>query len=209
MKMRKLVLSASLCLLLATAFGPRLAAAETIRFRQDDLLALATFSTQDPTLCILTEVHVTGIERSLKEGSGGSVEGSEASVTISQYDQCTDTFLIAAFGRQPIASEALTIDGFESATLNAAVEVFDEISGSTSVVTINVSWAGEGETLDNRIHIHQYSRAFTWNFRFDGTERQASAVGEVVFGSTNLTPEPGVDNLLWHIRAGSVSVKRN
>ena len=207
--MRRFLICSVLGLLLAPLVRPATVAAETVRFAQDDLTAWALFASTDPSGCVLTEVSVIAVDGRRKEGPGPGEERSEALVSISRYDLCADTLLLAAEGRAALAPEAFQIDGLESAALNTAIEVFDSVSSSSFVVDVALTWEGVGDPFRAQRHTHIWTRAFTVNFRFDGTDRQAAAAGTVTDGTTDFTPEPGVDNTLWAIRAGQVTVRRN
>ena len=58
-----------------------------------------------------------------------------------------------------------------------------------------------------RTHTDVWTRAFALNVRLDGTGREVAAA-TVTDGTTDFTPEPGVDDTLWARRAGSVTVQR-
>jgi hypothetical protein len=207
---RMLLFSSVLGLSLVTALTPvPTQAAETIHFSQNDMSAWAIFSGVDPSGCILTEVFVVALDGRRKDGQGPGAARSEANIAVSQYDSCTDTLLLAAEGAAALSPEAFQIDDLDSAALNTAIELFDSISGSSFVVDVALTWEGVGEPLRLRDHIHIVTRAFSINFRFDGTDRPAAAAGTVSDETTNFTPEPGVDNSLRAIRSGQVAVQRN
>jgi hypothetical protein len=208
--MRKILIWTALGLVFATALAPTPArAATTIHFAQDDLVARAIFRSADDSGCVLTEVSAVAVDGRRKDGQGPGAERSEANLTISRYDACTDTLLTAAEGSATLGPEAFLIDRLESAALHTSIEVFDAVSNSSFPVDVALTWEGVGDPIRQRIHTHLWTQAFSLNFRFDGTDRPAAAAGTVTDGTTNFTPEPGVNNTLLAIRAGRLEVQRN
>ena len=144
-----------------------------------------------------------------KDGQGSGEERSEAVAAISRYDVCADTLLVAAEGGAALAPESFQIDDLTAATLNATIELFDSVANSSFAVDVALSWQGIGDPVRQRIHTNIWTRAFTVKFRFDGTDRLAAAAGTITDGTTDFTPQPGVDNALRTIRAGQVTTQRN
>jgi hypothetical protein len=206
--MRWSLIFSILGLLVATLLRPAAGSAETLHLAQDDQTASAHFSSTDLSGCVLTEVSVIAVDGRRKDGQEPGEERSEAIAAISRYDACADALLLAADGRAALAPEAFQIDDLTAATLNATIELFDSVSNSSLAVDVALTWQGVGDPVRQRIHTHIWTRSFTVNFRFDGTDRQAAAAGTVMVGTDNVTPEPGVDNSLRAIRAGQVTVRR-
>jgi hypothetical protein len=93
-----------------------------------------------------------------------------------------------------------------TATLNATIEVFDEVSGTSFPVDISVSWAGFGASTTQKDHFQIHGPDFKVNSRFMGTFRDATASGTVSDGTTNFTPEPAVFADMGSVKQGEVDI---
>jgi hypothetical protein len=206
--MKRQFLTTILCLSMLTVFVSKVEAAEVFRFAQDDLVAMARFVSVDSSGCVLTEVSIDARNQHIEEPTG-ETESSQVLLVISQFDQCTGTLTRAASGFEFLEPGEFFIDELESATLNAEVEVFDDISGSTLVTGINITWQGIGDSTLTRVHQQTKSKAFTIDLRSSGTQREAAAVGSIVIDGINLTPEPGLESSLSELRSGALRVDRN
>jgi hypothetical protein len=84
-------------------------------------------------------------------------------------------------------------DAFSAATLTATVEVSDTISGTSYPEHVSASWTGFGDafSIDERYRDEPVP-GIGLNFHLNGTARQATAIGTVSDGTTNLTPEPAI-----------------
>lgn len=196
-------------LLAVVLLAPAPASAETLRFSQGALGASATFRSIDDTGCVLTDTFIAAQDERRKDGAGPGTEGSSAILSISRYDQCTGETLLAAQGSATLAPEAFTIDGLDSASLVAPIEVVDELSGTPLTVDVSLAWSGYGEPLRVRDTTQIWTSAFTVNFRFDGTDRFASASGTVTDGATDFAPLPADEAFLKDISAGRIEITRN
>jgi hypothetical protein len=73
---------------------------------------------------------------------------SMAIVTVSRFDNCTGTTLLAAFGRATLTDQASQVDtGLTSARLNATLQVTAFVAGSTAKLGVDLTWSGTGELV--------------------------------------------------------------
>src|SRR5690349_21353911 len=96
--------------------------------------------------CTVTEAFVIVSEFQHRDVRGPATTTSFASVTVSQFDLCADTLLVYAYGTaSPLAPGELQISRqLDIARLVTTVPVFDEISGATFDVSVDVSWSATG-----------------------------------------------------------------
>ena len=214
--MTKLVTSTILGLLVLPLLAPAAlgAATETYHFSSRGQFANATFAATDPAGCIETAVSVGAVDRLVKEDGSPTARESWALVTVFRRDACTGTPLLAASGSADLAPDQLQFDKLDAATLNAAIAVTDALSGATFAVDVALAWQATAEPVRFREHVLVHEPGGTVNARVDCTGalclgRGGTVAGTVTDGTTNFTPEPGVDNTLLSIRAGQVMVQRN
>jgi hypothetical protein len=191
---------------LVVAFPAQAAPAETFHFSFKGQFAEAFFTSTDPSGCIQTDVFVFAVDGKLKQDGAPAVESS-ASVAISQFDVCTGTGLLDAFGSATLEPAEFVIDNkLTSATLDTTVTVMDFVSGTTFPVDVAVSWTGTGATFRVKEHSQIKTPGFKLNSRFDGTFRDAAASGTVSDGTTNFTPEPAAFADMGSVKSGEVSI---
>jgi hypothetical protein len=143
--------------------------------------------------------------RSNKPQSGD--EYPSINVGISQYDMCSDTLLLSAYGSALLSQGAFTIGThLEAAAVQATLSVEDYVSGTTKTVQVAVNWTATGEPARTKYHSSYQTAGFKYTERFDGTSRQAAATGAVTIGATNYTPEPAVYAAIESAKTGSVSI---
>jgi hypothetical protein len=208
----RLLLVVSLALaLMALAVPARAAGTETQHFSLDGLFADAFFSSTDPSGCVSTVVDLLANDGRSRIGSGQPTVGARAIIIVAQFDNCTQTLLLAADGSAVLGPGELQIDNkLTTATLTATVEVFDVVSGASFPVDVNVSWTGVGGTTSTRTHTRQTLPGFKVNERFESTFREAIASGTVSDGTTNFTPQPAPpgDAHLASVKQGEVDITR-
>jgi hypothetical protein len=198
----------ALCLALVLAGltlpTPAWAAAESSNFRGSS--AIADFSSTDPSGCILTSAFVFGTDGRLHEPPGPPVTSPTVQVNLFQFDSCTGTTLVFAYGLVTIPDEAFQIDQqLTSATLNATVQATDLNTGSTLNVDIDVTWTGTGELTRQSIHSHFHAPGFISHTRFNGTFREAQASGSISFAGTSLAGQ-STSALIGSTKSGSVVI---
>jgi hypothetical protein len=132
---------------------------------------------------------------------------SVAQVNISQYDSCSGTQLMAAFGSSPLTGDSLQVDKkLSSATLNATVQVFDYISGNTFNEDIALNWTAAGDPVSEKDHFQFRAAGYIANYRFSGTFRPAQASGNMSDGVTNFSPSPSYYAEIDSVKSGSVTI---
>lgn len=158
--------------------------ATTVRLMAE--VASADFSSIDPSGCILTGVSVSASESAVRSGRGPGSPSSMVFVSINQYNLCTHTNLLWAFGFAPLAETDLQVSGnLDSAILNAMVNVHDDISGSSFNVSVDLTWTG---TSSLRRAIFNDKREFGSCHQIrhiNASWRFALASGTVSDGTTN------------------------
>jgi hypothetical protein len=203
MRTRLLTVVSLALILMALALPVRAAGAETQHVSFKGQTAQAEFSSTEG--CVLTVVYVLATDGRVKLDPGGPEAASGAETYISQFDVCTQTQLLAAYGFAVLAPEKFQIDEqFTAATLTATIEVSDVVSGTSIPVDVSVSWTGFGDTFSEDDRFHLKAPGFKLNFHLDGTFRAATASGTVSDGVTSFAPEPAL--LTGNTRLGSIRV---
>jgi hypothetical protein len=165
--------------------------------------ATASFSTTDPTGCIVTNVNVYATDGRQQNPPGPPTASSVADVIISQYDDCAGALLLSGFGEATLTREAFQVTGQSiSATLNATVPVTDSVTGSTFNVEVALTWTGTGELTRVSDRYHDQEPGFTFESRSEGTVRPAVTSGSVSLAGTNLTPQPSYYAFLGSAKSG-------
>ncbi len=182
------VLLLSLVAFTFTTSAPRAHAAPgtTFVFRFHGLSAAADFNNVSPDGCIDTFVFVDGSQNTVNMQTFSS-----ADVFIGQFDLCTNTQLLAAFGSTGSPTFQIA-KNLTSASLSATISVFDEVSGTTFNVSVSVAWTSTSAIGNENSTFHFHTKAFTENAHFTATFRDANASGTVSAGTTNFTPSPSV-----------------
>jgi hypothetical protein len=150
--------------------------------------AEAFFSSVDPSGCITTFVWVFAGEPS-----------SQAGLIIRQYDACTFTLLLDAYGSAELADPEfqVAVGNLASATLETTVNTYDYVSGSSFDVYVDLTWTGIGTpnryTSNSQWHdqnCHEISH-------HHGVSRTAEASGTISDGQTDFAPGPSVEARLY------------
>jgi len=200
------------CVALALPYRCAAASGQTLHTTFTGLTADASFDSTDPTGCIETSafISVTNGTTKMNNVPGSPQASSVAFVAISQFNSCTDTDLVDAFGSPVLSGGAFQIDKrLNVATLNASAEAFDLVSNSTVSVQLNLTWAAiPGVT----------PTAFRFTFKQRGgglrlsdsanatTSEPATASGSVIAESTNFAPGPSDFADLASMKNGSLTV---
>lgn len=211
MRTRLLAVATLTLVLLGLALPARAAGAETLHVQFQGQTAQAEFSTTQG--CVQTLVYVLATDGRFKTDPGSPQAASGGEVYLSQFDVCTQTQLVDAFGFAVLAPDEYRIDEqFTTATLTATVEVSDVASGASFPVHVGVRWTGFGDTFSRDERYRRQEAPGVWvNFHQDGTFRQATASGSVSDGTTNFTPEPALlteGTRLGAIKVGEVDIIR-
>lgn len=170
------------------------ASGSTTVFRFHGLTAFAAFDSTSG--CIETFAEVDGTQSNM---------GPEADVLIAQFDNCTGTLLLEAFGStfNPTFQVAKNLT---SASLSATISVFDFVSSNTFNVPVNMAWTSTSTIMNEVQTFHIHTKGFTENFHLTATFRDASASGTVSDGTTNFTPSPSVFAQIASVKVGDVAI---
>ena len=172
--------------------------------------ASAIFSSVDASGCVFTDVFVNPNEGFFQAPPGPGGTSSGVLLAISQYDACAGVQLLAAEGFAPLGDPDFQVFGnLESATLNATVNVFDFVTGTSFDVFVSLTWTATGPVNRQSSHSHFDSPGCKVNSRFIGSFRGAVATGSVSDGSTNYTPEPSLGFDIFKAKSGEVVIGCN
>jgi hypothetical protein len=158
--------------------------------------------------CIHTAVFVFATDRRVRNASGPTISESFASVTILQSNSCENEMLLRASGSTfPLSKEEFQISPqLDLATLNTTITLFDQLSGTTFDVDVDITWVGTGSIT----HVHDKNKirdlGCIINTRLQGKSRPAEASGTISDGVTNFTPEPTSFGRLMSLISGRVAI---
>jgi hypothetical protein len=169
-------------------------------------IAIATFISTSG--CIYTETGLTASESRDRIEPGQAEQSAFAAVSIVQYDTCTETLLHFAYGDSaPLSPEEFQVSNtLDSATLTTTINVFDEASGTTFDLFINMTWTATAPVRRQQSHEHFHTPDCIVNRRLQRNDRLAQATGTISDGTTNFTLEPSVDGVLVASKNGSVVI---
>jgi hypothetical protein len=191
--------------LVVFSMSPTVLAGDSFNFRGPT--ADAFFSSTETSGCVITDVFVFANDERLHDAPGPGTLSSVATVSISQYNSCAGTQLMAAFGEASLAAEDFQVaKGLNSATLNTTIQVFDFISGNTFNVDLALNWTATGDPANIKDHFHFRAPGQIENFRFSGTFRPAQASGTVSDRVTNFTPGPTSSAETGSVKNGAVVI---
>jgi hypothetical protein len=153
-----------------------------------------------------TFVDIIAVERAVSATASSGAEPFVL-VTVNQTDNATGEFLFQAFGET--SQFVLQVNGnLSSARLSAALGLFDFISGTTEPFTVNLTFTGVGEVLEEKNHFTSNEGGVVINVFGDVLERPASAAGTVSGMGINFTPVPTVHAFIQKIHSGTVIVTK-
>jgi hypothetical protein len=159
--------------------------------------------------CINTDVFVIASEARTQDAPGKPNNLSFASVTIFQYDSCTDTVLLSAWGTtNPLPTSALQISKtLDTGTLNTTVNLFDEVSVSNFDVQVDLAWTATGPLNREKFTTHVKTPGCITNSHYQGKSRPAQAVGMVSDGLINFTPSASIQGTsLSSVKSGTIVI---
>lgn len=205
--LRMYLLPATLfCAALALPSRSAAAPGQTFHSNFRGLTADADFFSFDSSGCVQTSAFVTATNGRIAM-LGRPETSSSVSVSLSQFDVCTFTDLLEAFGSATPPEGAFLINKkLTSATLNTSVEVFDFISSATFTVDISLSWSGSGALSTSKDHVLLRQPGLTVNFKTSSTSRQATASGSMTGNGTNFSPFPSSFADLMDVKQGVLEV---
>jgi len=153
-------------------------------------LVNAGFVSMDPTGCVETDVFVSA-NSGTEQDHPGTQRYGVASVSLFEYDACTDTVVRQAVGLDDaLAAGQLQVSNqLDQATLDATIEVTDIDTGASYPMTVNVTWTGTSDIRRDHSNTNDlYPGCHVIN-RWKGSGRDAVATGVVSDGGPNLIPE--------------------
>lgn len=158
--------------------------------------------------CVITDVFVIATEARFRDQPGPAQPLSYASVTIFQYDVCTDTPLHYAYGTtSPLSEGAFQISNkLSSASLNTTITLFDEVSGDTFDVDVNIAWTALGSPTRSHDVMHTRTPGCKTNSHITGYSNPAAAAGSISDGTTNFTQVTSDLAFLDLVRSGTVVI---
>jgi hypothetical protein len=177
------VISTALSMLLGAAFA--WAATDVEQFTVKGDAAEAFFSMKEG--CDVTYVGVYAFEQAVRQKSAPAVIESVVNVFIDVVDQCTWEYVTSAYG-----SAVLGVDDFvvgkklSSASLDAAVEVYEYITGNTMEVSLDVSWIAVEPLVKSSSRFTYKSEGFSVKGSFKGSFRSAKATGGIEVDGSDL-----------------------
>ncbi len=179
-------------------------AGPTSHFKFTGLSANAAFDSTEG--CVETFVSVFATTNRTRT-VGPPEAMPNASVFISQFDFCSFTTLVSAFGSVNLSRGAFQIKRtLTSATLNTSIDVFDVVSNTTFPVDISLSWTGTGGLFVSRSHNVFTAPGFREISTFTGASRSATASGSVTAFGSNFAPNPAVFAELDLAKSGDLTI---
>jgi hypothetical protein len=177
-------------------------AADVYHFRGKT--ASAEFFSVDPTGCISTSVTVYANESRSLNQQGPSVSSAWADVSIYQFDSCTWTDLICAYGSAALPAGSLNVaNNLASGSLQATLETYDYCNGTSQPATFAVNWTGVGEAVRGRQSYSYHYPGYHTSYHQNGLSSNATATGSLTFGGTAVPLENG-NGYLSSASSGSV-----
>jgi hypothetical protein len=171
-----------------------LASAATDRVTVENLrgpLINAFFSSTDPTGCVETDTFVSANRDTDQQLPGRGATTGIGSVSIFEYDACTDTTVLQAVGENDNlgAAEFQVSRQLDWATLDTTITVTNIDTGGTFDVSVDVALAGTSDIHRDHDNTNDfYGGGCHVLNRWKGTGRDAAASGVVSDGVTNFTP---------------------
>jgi hypothetical protein len=154
-------------------------------------LVNAEFAGTDPSGCVETDVFVSANSGTEQDHPGTTAYGV-ASVSIYQYDACTDTTLLQAVGLDDALrpGEFQVSKQLDSASLDSKITVMDIDTGNSFDIDVNVDWKGTSDITRNHSNTNDIYPGCHIIDRWKGSGRDAVASGVVTDGVMNFTPGP-------------------
>jgi hypothetical protein len=179
-------------LILAPVTGADAASAKVTVVNLRGPLVNATFSVTDPSGCVQTDTFVSANVPSYQQLPGPPVTTGVASVSIFEYDSCTDTTILDATGlADALPASVLQVSKqLDQASLRATIPMTNIDTGATFSVDVDVVWVGTSTIHRDDVNSNdRYGRECHVLNRWKGSGRTAQASGTVSDGVTNYTPE--------------------
>ncbi|HET7182831.1 MAG TPA: hypothetical protein VFI15_11415 [Candidatus Limnocylindrales bacterium] len=168
-------------------------------------LVNASFSVTDPSNCIETDTFVSANLPSYQQLPSAPVTTGVASVSIFEYDACTDTTLMDATGlTEALPAGSLQVSKqLDHASLRMTLPMTDIDTGATFDVDVDVVWSGTSDIhRDDENSNDFYGGGCHVLNRWKGSGRTATASGTVSDGVTNYTPDATQDGEIGYVIDG-------
>jgi len=161
--------------------------------------------------CMVTEAFVITSQFEQRDAHGPATSLSFASVTVSQFDLCADTLVLYAYGTaSPLSPGELQISRkLNTAQLTTTVPVFDEISGASFDLSVDMRWTAIGPLSRQQTTTHFHTPGCISNSHFQARSRPAEAAGTISDGAVNFTPEASISASLDSVKSGTVVIGCN
>ncbi len=205
MRLRHLAVTLFLSLGLL-AFPPGGRAASVIHYSGQN--ATAYFSSTDETGCISTDVFLFAFDGKGKVAPGPKETQSEASLGISSYDYCTETYVMNAYGGSTLAGPDFWLRGgnLNSARLKATIQLWDDVSSSFFDVFVDLTWKGMGAAQRGNDHYHFRSPGFMTNNHSNSVYRAAEVFGTIKDATKTYNAGASVFGDLSSSKSGSLTI---
>jgi hypothetical protein len=185
-------------------------AQQTTKFQSSGKGANAQFYTEQG--CFSFEVSVSSGQMTSKEKSGGSTAPTSqatANVLAVQYNFCTGDFVYYIEGSTS-TGVALTVNNLlTTASLQATIPAYDYANLSeVPDVVVDLSWTSTGPVFSTRQQFRTTGPGFAVLFQSSGKSRDATALGSVLAGGVNNTPESSIFAQIGDFRQNDLIVTR-
>ena len=195
--------------LLVALLAPGAASAATFTYHLQGNNAAASLEAMDQDGCTFTGAYVYVYETRDNIQPGAPQSGTWLSVQIYKTNECLGyEVLLNAFGSVALPAGAFDVQGnLTGATLDAEVPVFDYLTGQSGVVTISLSWTGEGDVFRNLQSSRYSSPYYKFTYRSNGSYRSADVTGSLVYGGVDLAAGASAAGYLTASQSGSVTIE--
>jgi hypothetical protein len=202
----KLLMVVAMALTIFGAHGT-VSAGGGAEFRFQGESAIANFSSTDESGCIVTDVYLWGSDAVMTSTPGQSSPNSSAYVLIDRYDECSETQLFRADGWTELSdSDFQVAKKYASARLNTPITVYDDESGDSFEVQLDLIWTADGPLSRQKTHTTSNTPGCVINARRNGSIRHAQVSGTVSDGVTNYTPAPAQYGEIGSLKSGTVVI---
>jgi hypothetical protein len=157
--------------------------------------------------CDMTQVVVDGVIGRVRINGTRSVSAF-ASVSISRYDTCTNTFVILVSSCCASLSGTMQINaGLTSARMTGTFpDLIDFNTGATYTVSVDVAWTASGTASRTESEFTTQSPGLVVHSQTQSVEQPAIASGTVSDGTTNYTPQPASFAAMDSSKNGSLNI---
>jgi hypothetical protein len=210
-RLSMVAICAAVIALLVVFALPSGASTTVLQQRAKGAEADALFESVDGSGCVVTDTSVSGFQLTQSKNTG-LPSGASAAVSVSQFDQCTQTSLVDAFGQAALPAGAFSVDskGLTAASLVGSVLVTDIFTSNTFTVDVNVAWTGSGGVSSSKSHSQEKSGGFMLIQNFHGTSSNVTtANGTVSTGGTTLTSGDALFADLLNANDGAIQITKS